>query len=161
VADNLLLDDLEIGDLYVNGMRFTCSLGGPQSLASWRGEDDVVPKASGRDAGLWTPDFRDVAFHGIVQGDGYEAQDIRESFATRAALLVAKMQPDQLLTISAFNPHFGLAEGFMRTLANVRPQRITGPDPAELFWYEAWEITIELTCIDSPPDWSAPEAAGS
>jgi hypothetical protein len=143
----IVLDGLELHSSYTsNGNYFTFIRGGLQSLATYRGEDDIVPEASGRYAGVFTPDTRDVALHGIVVGTS------RTNFRSRADSLLAVMDPTELVTIVVHPPHFGLSTGETATLSNVRPLRIVGPEPSDR-WYEGWEVTLELVCIDSPPDW--------
>lgn len=146
------------GDFTSNGIRFTFRDGGLQSLATYRGEDDIVPEAAGRAAGMWIADTREVTLHGFVKGAGADAQAVRESFRTRYALLLAVMDPAALVTISVYPPHFGLGVGDVAVLASCRPMRIIGPDPAELAWYEAWEGEIQFTCIKSPPIWEVDES---
>ena len=153
MADGIKLNALEVqADFVTSGLRFHFTRGGLQSLATFRGEDDVVPEAAGRAEGLFISDLREVTLHGLVAGDGTGSQGNREDFATAFASLLAVMQPSGLITITVFAPNFGLAQGDMATLSNVRPVRMIGPDPSDL-WYEGWEGTLELVCIDSPPDW--------
>jgi hypothetical protein len=155
VANGIKIGSQEVfADFASNGLRFTFRDGGLQSLPSYRGEDDVIPQASGRAAGLWVADVRELALHGIVQGSGSDAQSIRESFKTAFALIVAAMDPTALVTVTVYNPHFGLAAAGTATLTSCRPMRIIGPDPAELAWYEVWEGDLQLTCIKSPPNWT-------
>ena len=163
MADGIKIGSQEIAaDFASNGLRFSFRAGGLQSLATYRGEDDVVPEAAGRSAGLWIADTREITLHGLVDGviqGGTTEQEIREDFATSFALLLAVMVPSSLVTISVYPPHFGLAVGDFATLLNCRPMRIVGPDPAELEWYRSWEGDLQLTCIDSPPEWSVDEVS--
>lgn len=160
MADGIKIDGLEVfADFGTNGLRFTFARGGLQSIASYVGEDDNVPGASGLDAGVFTPSYRDVVLHGIVTGTGATAQAVRESFRTRSALLIAKMDPAALVDIVAYPPHFGLGTGDSATLSDCRPMSIDGADPAALAWYEMWEISLHFRCIDSPPDWVVTEAS--
>lgn len=154
MADGLKIDTLEVfADHATSGLRFTVTRGGPQSLPSYVGTDDAVLRASGRRPGLWLPDTREVAMHGIVQGTGSTAQAIRESFASRSAALIAKMDVATLVTLTAYPPFFGLATGTTATLTNCRPQGIDGIDPVDL-WFEGWEVTLRFLCIKSPPNWA-------
>ena len=147
MADGIKVGGVEVyADWLTSGLRFTFIRGGLQSLPSYRGEDDVVPGASGRDPGQWTADTRDVVLHGLVAGTS------RTNFRTRADTLLAVMDPTSTVTIVAYPPHFGLSTGETATLSSVRPMSITGPDPSAN-WYEGWEVTLEFVCIDSPPDW--------
>jgi hypothetical protein len=163
VADGIKIASQEIAaDFSSNGLRFSFRAGGLQSLATYRGEDDVVPEAAGRSPGLWIADSRDVVLHGLVDGvivGGTTEQEIREDFATAFASLLAVMIPTTLVTITVYPPHFGLEEGTFATLANCRPMRIVGPDPAELEWYRSVECDLQLTCIDSPPEWFVDEVS--
>lgn len=153
MTDGIKIDGLEtFAEFTTNGLRFHFIRGGLQSLPTYRGQDDTVPGASGLYAGQWTKGEREVALHGFVAGDGATDQEVRESFRTRAAALLAKMDVATLVDIVAYPPFFGLAVGEIATLSNVRPLRVVGPDPSDL-WYEGWEVTLELVCIDSPPDW--------
>lgn len=154
MANGIKIGSQEVfADFASNGLRFTFRDGGLQSLATYRGGDDIVPEAAGRAAGVWIPDTRDLKLRGLIQGDGASAQAIRESFRTRFASLLAVMDPSVLVTVTVYPDHFGLATGTTATLTNCRPMRIIGPDPAELAWYEAWEGELQLTCIKSPPNW--------
>lgn len=135
-----------------NGLRFTFLRGGPQSLADYRGEDDIVAEASGRDPGQWIADTRELVLHGMIVGTGSTAQAVRESFATRAAALKAVMLPTTLVTVTVHPPNFGLAVGTTAVLSNCRPTSIDAAEPSAL-WYEGWEVQLHLLCIDSPPEW--------
>lgn len=153
MTDGIKIASLEVqGSFTSNGLRFHFIRGGDQSLASFRGEDDIIPAAAGRYPGQWIADTRDVALHGVVAGTS------RENFRTNAAALLAVMDPSTLVTITAYPPNFGLGAGDTATLANCRPMRIVGADPSDL-WYEGWELTLEFVCIDSPPDWSVTEGS--
>lgn len=148
MSDGLKVASLEVqGAFDTNGLRFTVIRGGPQSLADFRGEDDIIPEASGRDPGQFISDTRDLVLHGLVAGTS------RENFAANFAALLAVMNPTTLITVTGYPPNFGLSSGTTAVLANVRPLRITGPEPSDL-WYEGWEGNLELVCIDSPPDWT-------
>ena len=163
MADGIKIGSQEIAaDFSSNGLRFSFRAGGLQSLAIYRGEDDVVPEAAGRAAGLWIADTREITLHGLVDGvvqGGASEQEIREDFRTAYGLLLAVMVPSNLVTITVYPPHFGLAVDEFATLANCRPMRIVGPDPAELEWYRSWEGDLQLTCIDSPPEWVVDEVS--
>ncbi len=148
----IVLDGLELQNIS-GGYWFEVRSGGPDDLSTYRGEDDVIPEASGRDAGAWISDTRDLTMYGIVFGTGSTP---RESFRTNMDALIAKMDPTGTISIVVHPPNFGLGTGDTATLASVRPMRITGPS---VVGHEVREMTLELTCIDSPPDWSV--AAGS
>jgi len=156
VANGIKIGSQEVfADFASNGLYFTFREGGLQSLPTYRGEDDIIPEASGRAAGAWIADVREIALHGFVQAiTGSTAQAMRESFKTQFALLLAVMDPSALVTVTVYPPHFGLATGTTATLTSCRPMRLIGPDPGELAWYEAWEGDIQLTCIKSPPNWT-------
>lgn len=153
MANGIKVDGTELyADWLTNGFRFTFIRGGLQSLPSYRGEDDVIPQAAGRDPGLWTPDVREVVLHGLVAGTGASAQAVRESFRTRTDILLGLMDVTTLVDIVAYPPNFGLAAGEVATLPDCRPLAIEGED-ASLHWYEGWEISLRFECIASPPDW--------
>ncbi len=155
MANGIKIGSQEVfADFASNGIRFTFREGGLQSMPTYRGEDDVVPEASGRAAGAWIADTRDLTLHGFVQGEGATAQLIRESFKTRFALILAVMVPSTLVTVTVYPEHFGLTTGTTAVLTSCRPMRIVGPDPGQLAWYEAWEGDLQLTCIKSPPEWT-------
>lgn len=159
MADGLKIDDLEVfADFDTNGLRFTVTRGGLQSLPTYVGEDDVVVGASGREAGEWIADTLEVTLHGQVAGSGASAQAKRESFKTRAETLLGKMDPTTLVDLTAYEPFFGLAEDEVATLSNCRPLGIEGPDPSTL-WYEGWELSLRFVCIDSPPIWVVSDAS--
>lgn len=154
MANGILLGGLELfGSYSTNGLRFGFIRGGLQSIPDYRGEDDLVPEASGREPGVFTPDLLPVALHGVVDGEGDPTV-----FRSRAQALIDKMDPSTLLAIVVHPPHFGLGLGDTATLSSVRPQRIVGPDPS-IYGYGTWEITLELVCIDSPPVWVVAEAS--
>lgn len=154
MTDGIKIGSQEVyADFASNGLRFTFREGGLQSLPTYRGEDDIVPEAAGRAAGMWIADTRELALHGFIQGSGADEQARRESFKTRFALVLAVMIPSALVTVTVYPPHFGLAAATTATLTNCRPMRIVGPDPADLDWYETWEGDLQLTCIKSPPNW--------
>ena len=160
MADGIKIDGLEVfADFGTNGLRFPFIKGGLQSLATFVGEDDDIPLATGKDAGQWRASYRDVALHGIVVGTGSTAQAVRESFRSRCQALIDKMDPETPVDIVAYPPHFGLGTGDSATLADCRPMSIDGPDPGVLLWYEGWEVTLNFRCIASPPDWSVTEAS--
>jgi hypothetical protein len=142
----IVLDGLELQSLETNGTWFWFTRGGLQSLPEYRGEDDIVPGASGRDPGQWQKDTREIALHGWVFGTS------RTNFRSRADALLATMDVNSLVTVVVHPPNFGLSTGETATLSNVRPLRIVAAEPSDL-WYEGWEVTLELSCIDSPPDW--------
>lgn len=150
----LVIATLEVQDaIATNGLRFSVIRGGPQSLAKYRGEDDIVPEAAGRDPGQWIADTREVVLHGIVVGDGATAADVQSSFRTRFAALMAVFVPTTLVTLTAHPPNFGLASGTTATLTSCRPMEVLGPEPSERLWYEGWEGSLRFECIKSPPDW--------
>lgn len=147
MANGIKVDGVELyADWLSNGFRFTFIRGGLQSLPSYRGEDDVVPEASGRDPGVWIADIREVALHGIVAGTSLT------NFRSRADTLLGIMDVTDPVNIVAYPPHFGLSTGEVATLSDCRPQSIEGPD-ASLLWYEGWEVTLRFVCIGSPPNW--------
>jgi hypothetical protein len=155
VSDGLKIGSLELfADYSTSGYRFTVRQGGLQSLPTYRGEDDVVPGAAGRAPGAFVATGLDVELHGIVEGAGADAEATRGSFAQRMAALLALVHSDELVTMTAYPPLFGLAIGEVATLADVRPLRLLGPDPAELEWYQAWEGSIQLESIATDPRWS-------
>lgn len=159
MSDGIKIDGLEVFAAFSsNGLRFTFSAGGLQSIATFVGEDDDVPLADGMDPGQWRASFRDIALHGFVAGSGSSAQAVRESFRTASGLLIAKMDPATLVDVVVYPPHFGLGEGDTATLSNCRPMSIDAPEPSDL-WYEGWEVTLRLRCIDSPPDWVISEGS--
>lgn len=147
MANGITIGGLEVqGSFSSNGLRFDFIRGGLQSLATFVGSDDDVPYAEGMDPGNWRASYRDIALHGIVTGTS------RENFRSNADALLAKMDPATLVTVVVYPTNFGLSTGEVATLENCRPMSIEGPDASEM-WYEGWEITLHLRCIDSPPDW--------
>lgn len=148
MADGIKLDGLELqADFASSGYIFHFQRGGLQSLPTFRGEDDVIPEAAGREPGEYIADSLEIVLHGFIAGAGATAQARRESFRTRAAALIAKMDPSTLVDLVVYPPNFGLATGQTATITNVRPLRIGGPDPSVL-GYEGWEVTLEFTTTD-------------
>ena len=142
----IVLDGLELQDI-AGGYWFEVRSGGPDDLATHRGEDDVIPEASGRDPGAWISDTRDLTLFGVVFGTGSSP---RESYRANMDALLAKMDPTGTISIVVHPPNFGLGTGDTATLAAVRPLRVTGPSAVG---HEVRQMTLELVCIDSPPEW--------
>jgi hypothetical protein len=135
---------LEICDLSA-GYWSEIVAGGLDDLASFRGEDDVVAEASGRDPGQWIADTRTLQIHTFVLADS------ATSYRSRMDALLAKMDPATLVTVVVYAPLFGLGTGQTATLANCRPRNVTGP-PA--MGDQGRDCVLELVCIDSPPEWT-------
>lgn len=145
----ITIGGLEICDLSA-GYWSEVILGGPDDIAEYRGEDDVVPEASGRDAGTWIADTRILRIQTIVFGTGSTASAAAESYRTRMDALVLKMKPSSTVAVVVYAPLFGLASGTTATLSDCRPQNITGaPAGGDQFR----QVVLELKSIDSPPDW--------
>ena len=143
---SILLDALDITNLSSNGLRFEFRSGHPTEIPEWVGADDDVPGASGMDPGQWRKRSRMVRLYGCVIGAGSDADAQQVSFRSRMNALIAEMDVNSTLTITVTN-EFGLGSA---TLTNVRPQRIvTEREFADLIWIG----TLELVCIDSPPEW--------
>lgn len=140
------LDTLDVTDLATNGTLFEFRRGHPSDLAEYVGEDDDVPLAEGMDPGRWRRTSRTVVLYGCVIGTGSTVAAQQASFRTRMDALKAVMDPAELIVISTTG-EFGMTSA---TLSNVRPMRLVAEvEFADLYW----SGTLELVCIDSPPEW--------
>ena len=148
----LTLDGLELQDQSA-GIWLDIVDGGLDSIPSYRGEDDVIPQASGRDPGLWTADVRTVKLYGTVWGNGATAAIRRAAYRAKVDQLVAKMDVATLVDLVAHGPNEGIAIGQSSTLADCRPDTwLPGPPHG----WEWREFTLTLVSIASPPTWSTP-----
>lgn len=146
----LVLDGLELQDVAA-GIWFDVTEGGLDDLASWVGEDDVIPLAAGRDPGAWRADVRPLKLFGHVWGVGATPAIRRAAYRAKVDALVAKMQPDTLVALVAHPPNEGLATGKTATLSSLRPVGSKlGPVTG---WEGARAFELMLESIDSPPDW--------
>src|SRR5690606_15508795 len=102
----ITLDGLE---LWQEGYRFEFRAGGPDDLPEYVGADDDIPLASGMDPGLWRARSRLVRLRGIVVGQGSTVAAQQTSYRTRMDVLVAKMDPNSLVDIVAYEPTFGIS----------------------------------------------------
>lgn len=145
-----LIGGLEVQDLAA-GYWFDLIEGGLDDIAEHRGADDIVPEAAGLDPGQWIADRRSVKYHGIVFGSGVTSAARRASYRARFDALRTRMNPAVLVTLVQHPPNDGLATGQTATLLDVRPLRIVGAVAAGA---ELREVTLELLCIASPPQWT-------
>ena len=143
------IDGLEICDLSA-GYWSEIILGGPDDLATYRGEDDVVPEASGMDPGLWVAESRILRIQTLIVGDGATGTLAAQSYRSRADALAAKMDPASTISVVVYAPLFGLSSGQTATLAGCRPQNITG---APAMGDQGRLVVLELKSIASPPNW--------
>ena len=147
MANGITIGGLELTE---NGYYFEIIQGGLDDIPEYRGEDDVVPEAAGMAAGLWTKHRRILKLHGTVEGSGATQALRRVSYRSRFDALVAKMDVATPIDVVVYGPREGLGAGDTATLADCRPQRIIGPASTG---DEIREVTLELVCIGSPPDW--------
>ena len=126
-----------------------------------RGEDDVLPGAAGRDVGARRADTRRIVLEGHVRGVGATRDERALSFRvasdTLAAVLERDLAPGTLIVgptapdqFPDAAPYLGLLQMFGLDARVINA--ISGPVQAHMS-YQIW--TVELECVDSPPDWSA------
>lgn len=119
-----------------------------------RGEDDVIPEASGRDEGVWIKDHRTIKLHGYVKGTGSTLVARQQSFQSTMTTLMGKLDTTAspaALVVSG--PYMGLATSpsTVTKSINVRCVNVVvGPITG---LYHA-TVDVELVSIDSPPDWT-------
>lgn len=115
------------------------------------GEDDVVPEATGRSEGLWRDDQRRIILEGYVMGVGATWVERQQSWHEQTATLMALMDRSASPgTLEVTAPYMGLETGFSASLTARCKNLIPGPIKNRMSFQE-W--SIELVCIDSPPDW--------
>lgn len=150
---NFVADTLELQDP-TNGYMGTISAGGLDSIPTVRGEDDIVPGASGRVTRTRVGDSLPVVIHMLVMGSGSTHDAIAESYLTRMTALKDVFDPTAdpfTLTIHPTAKAVGgkVASGKTATI-KVRCLRFVGP-PA--IGDEVREFDIECESVDSPPVW--------
>lgn len=122
--------------------------------ANARGEDDVIPEASGRDAGVWTADTRTIRLHGHVKGIGSTLVARQQSFNTTMATLMGKLDTTAspaALVVSG--PYMGLATSPSTATKSINVRCVNVVvGPITGLYYAT--IDAELVSIDSPPDWT-------
>ena len=126
---------------------------------SVRGEDDVIPGATGRDPGQRTKDVYRFTLQGYVEGTGTDPDERALSW---------RIATDQLMAVMDFSLSPGLVE-----VGPLAPARFPGSSPylgltgdRELnarcvsmvrgpvqrhMSFQSW--SFEMECIDSPPEW--------
>jgi hypothetical protein len=125
-----------------------------------RGEDDVIPGAAGRDVGARRADTRRIILEGHIRGEGGDRDARAASFRTAsdalAAVIDRELTPGELIVgpespamFPDSAPYLGLADHYSLNARVVNA--ISGPVQAHMS-YQTW--SIELECVDSPPDWT-------
>jgi hypothetical protein len=143
---SIVLDGLNLTDLATNGTQFEFRRGTPSDLPEYIGQDDSVPGAAGRDPGQWMKTVLPVRLYGQVIGAGSTLAAQQASFRTRMDAVKAAMDVASLVTITT-EDLFGVGSA---TLSNCRPERMVAETE---FGDILWIGFLELTCIDSPPEW--------
>lgn len=124
-----------------------------------RGEDDVIPGAAGRDVGARRADARRIVLEGHVRGVGGDRDARALSFRTAsdalAAVLDRALDPGTLIVGPGVPAQFPDAATYLGLDQNYGldarvVNAISGPVQAHMS-YQTW--SIELECVDSPPDW--------
>lgn len=126
-----------------------------------RGEDDVIPGAAGRDVGARRADVLRIVLEGHVKGVGGTRDERAASWRVASDALAAVL--DRALTPGAIvvgptvpaqfpdaAPYLGLLQNYGLDARVVNA--ISGPVLAHMS-YQTW--SIELECVDSPPEWAA------
>ncbi len=119
--------------------------------AEVRGEDDVIPEASGQEFGIKIRDHRIIQLSGIVRGVGVTPELRRSSWRAATDALMAKMQLYASPTVlSVLGPYLGLTSGVTRTI-NAYPFRVVPGPIAATMTFQEW--SIQLKAIGSAPEW--------
>lgn len=124
--------------------------------ADVRGEDDVVPEASGREVGARIRDVREIVLTGHVRGQGTTAAERSSDWYTRTQALMAVMQlHSDPGVLEVDGPYLGIPEGTGYSL-NARVVRVISGRIRNRMSYQTW--SFQLRCIDSPPEWVEAES---
>ena len=118
--------------------------------AEVRGEDDIVPEASGQDIQPRIKNKRVVELRGYVLGTGANLAAQQASYRTNINTLRGLLDPLQAagaLVVTA--PYMGLAAS-TKTL-NVR---YLGAMWGDIVMMKFRRVSIKLICVDSPPEWT-------
>jgi hypothetical protein len=119
--------------------------------ADVRGEDDIVPGASGRSEGEWQRDVRRIQLEGHVRGFGATREERSSDWRANTDALMAVMQMhDAPGLVEVIGPYLGIPTGDTHFL-NARCIRVLPGPVTNRMSYQAWSFTLE--CIDSPPEW--------
>jgi hypothetical protein len=124
-----------------------------------RGEDDVIPQASGRDPGARTKDVYRFVLQGHVRGTGTDPEQRALSWRTATDALMALMDfsldpgtvevgPAAPAQFPDSAPYLGLTGD--RELNARCVSMVRGPVQAHMS-FQTW--SFEMVCIDSPPEW--------
>jgi hypothetical protein len=155
----LKVDDLDCQDANIH-----LDVVGYGEPALVRGEDDVIPQASGRDPGARTKDVLRFVLQGHVKGTGSDPDERALSWRDATDSLMAVMDfaldpvvvevgPDAPAQFPDSSPYLGLTgDRFLnaRCVSMVR-----GPVQAHMS-FQSW--SFEMECIDSPPEWQDAES---
>lgn len=120
--------------------------------AAVRGEDDVVPEAAGQEPGARIRDHLDIPMEGWVAGAGANRTERSEDWLDRTQALKAVMElylAPGLLEVDG--PYLGIPAGTTYEL-NARVIRVIPGAIHSRMSFQSW--TVQLRCIDSPPEWA-------
>lgn len=117
--------------------------------AEVRGEDDVVPEASGRAEGAWIEDQRTIILEGHVEGTGATLEERQQSWRTASDSLRTIMDR----TASPGALVMGPPDHGVDAEWSINARCVSAiPGPILNAWtFQRW--SFELVCIDSPPEW--------
>lgn len=132
---------------------------------SVRGEDDVIPRASGRDVMARREDVLRFRLEGFVQGTGEDRDERATSWRTATDSLMAVMQfvldPGEVVVGPAAParfpdaaPYIGLAGN--RSLMARCVSMVRGPVQHHMS-FQSW--SFEMECVESPPAWQDAESS--
>lgn len=143
--------DVQNGDTVYEATIWLDLESGYSEPAEVRGEDDVIPGATGQYAGVWQRDIRRLIAVGHVKGFGTDQVERAASWraATDSLMAVMQMDDDPGL-VEVDGPYLGIPSGTTRQL-NARVTRVIPGPILNRMTYQGW--SFELKCIDSPPEW--------
>lgn len=150
---------LEVRGTDVQTLNIHLDLVGYGESALVRGEDDVIPQASGRDPGARIKDVYRFTLQGHVEGTGIDRDERALSWRTATDTLMALMDfslapgtvevgPAAPARFPESSPYLGLAGN---KILNARcVSMVRGPVQRHMS-FQSW--SFEMECIDSPPEW--------
>lgn len=121
--------------------------------ADVRGKDDVVPEATGQEAGVWEKDKRILTTEWKIEGTGATLAEKQASWRTASDTLRDLMDKTVIREHVMGPPDHGVDQEY-----SLNAQCINAiPGPILNAWtLQKW--SIQFKCIDSPPEWVSESA---